>query len=87
MSSRAGSYHPWLRWCGCVGRDLRCCWVLGVAAFVRWLQNQLASWEGATGLHMVNRDRHGNAKSITLEGWTALAGMAALVVLIIWSIA
>lgn len=47
------------------------------------LESQLSTIEDKTGLPMLNRDRKGNAQSITLTGWTALAGMAALVVLAI----
>eukprot|EP00879_Flechtneria_rotunda_P002629 GHRR01002831.1.p1 GENE.GHRR01002831.1~~GHRR01002831.1.p1 ORF type:complete len:772 (+),score=213.92 GHRR01002831.1:193-2316(+) len=50
---------------------------------VALLESQLSSLEAKTGLPMINRDRQGNAKSITLTGWTAIAGMAALVVLLI----
>lgn len=33
------------------------------------------------------RDRSGNARSVTLTGWTALAGIAAFIVLIMWGVA
>lgn len=48
---------------------------------VALLESQLSALESSTGLSMLNRDRKGNAQSVTLTGWTALAGMAALVVL------
>ncbi len=43
--------------------------------------------EGVTGVAMLNRDRFGNARSITITGWTAVAGMAALIVLVMWGAA
>eukprot|EP00878_Enallax_costatus_P020866 GHUV01022075.1.p1 GENE.GHUV01022075.1~~GHUV01022075.1.p1 ORF type:complete len:715 (+),score=210.45 GHUV01022075.1:1362-3506(+) len=48
---------------------------------VALLESQLSAIESKTGLSMLNRDRKGNAQSVTLTGWTAVAGMAALVVL------
>ena len=36
-------------------------------------------------LQMLNRDRQGNAQSVTLTGWTALAGIASCVVLVMWA--
>ncbi len=50
----------------------------------RRLQYNLAAVEGATGLQFVGRDRYGNAQSLTLTGWTALAGIAALMVVLVW---
>lgn len=47
------------------------------------LESQLSSLESKTGLAMLNRDKKGNAQSVTLTGWTAIAGMAAMVVLVI----
>ncbi|GFH10065.1 uncharacterized protein HaLaN_05313 [Haematococcus lacustris] len=40
------------------------------------LQSQLKAMEGATGWAMLNRDRHGQVRSISLTGWTAGAGVA-----------
>lgn len=40
--------------------------------------------EGATGLTMLSRDRYGNARSVTLTGWSAVLGMAALVVVLMY---
>lgn len=54
---------------------------------VALLQSQLSRLEGATGLNMLNRDQTGVAESITLTGWTALAGITAMVVLIMWGLA
>ncbi|KXZ55868.1 hypothetical protein GPECTOR_2g1419 [Gonium pectorale] len=51
---------------------------------VALLQSQLAAVEGATGLTMLNRDRQGNAQSLTLSGWTALLGIASMVVLVMF---
>jgi Golgi apparatus protein 1 len=34
---------------------------------------------------MLVRDRAGNAQGVTLTGWTALAGIAALIVLVMFS--
>lgn len=51
------------------------------------LQSQLGMLESATGWNLMARDRSGNAQAITLTGWTAVAGMAALVVLIMWGAA
>jgi Golgi apparatus protein 1 len=36
---------------------------------------------------MVVHDRMGNARGVTLSGWTALAGVAALVILVLWGYA
>ncbi|KAL6765625.1 hypothetical protein V8C86DRAFT_2455787 [Haematococcus lacustris] len=46
------------------------------------LQSQLKAMEGATGWAMLNRDRHGQVRSISLTGWTAVSGMAALMLLL-----
>ena len=47
------------------------------------LESQLSTLESKTGLPMVNRDQAGHAQSLTLTGWTAIAGVAAMVVLMI----
>ncbi|WIA10935.1 hypothetical protein OEZ85_011100 [Tetradesmus obliquus] len=49
---------------------------------VALLESQLSSLESKTGLPLLNRDRKGNAQSLSLTGWTAIAGMAAMVVLV-----
>lgn len=51
---------------------------------VALLHNQLASMEDATGLQMMNRDKRGNAQSLTLTGWTAIAGMGALLIVVVY---
>lgn len=50
------------------------------------LKSQLGAVESATGVQMLNRDRLGNARSVTLTGWTALAGVTSLLILIVWGI-
>lgn len=50
---------------------------------VALLESQLSALESRTGLSMVNRDTAGHAQSLTLTGWTAIAGVAALVVLLL----
>lgn len=50
---------------------------------VALLESQLPALESKLGLHMVNRDQSGHAQSLTLTGWTAIAGVAALVLVII----
>jgi len=51
---------------------------------VALLQSQLSVIESSTGVQMLNRDKQGNAQSVTLTGWTALLGMAAMVGLLIF---
>ncbi len=53
---------------------------------VAMLQAQLQALESNTGLTMIKRDQQGNAQAVTLTGWTALLGIASMVVLVIWSI-
>lgn len=53
---------------------------------VAMLQAQLQALESNTGLTMLKRDQQGNAQAITLTGWTALLGIASMVVLVIWGI-
>jgi len=48
------------------------------------LQSQLSAVEGATGLTMMARDRFGQPRAVTLTGWTAVLGMAAMVVLVLF---
>lgn len=50
---------------------------------VALLESQLSALESKTGLPMVKRDRAGHAQALTLTGWTAIAGVAAMVVLLI----
>ncbi len=47
---------------------------------VALLETQLGALESRTGLPLVTRDGAGVARSLTLTGWTALAGVAAMVV-------
>lgn len=47
------------------------------------LETQLSALESKTGLPMVKRDQTGHAQALTLTGWTAIAGVAAMVVLAI----
>jgi len=49
------------------------------------LQNQLSGLEGATGMTLLARDRLGRARRVTLTGWTAVLGMAAMIVLVIYA--
>ncbi|GAX78146.1 hypothetical protein CEUSTIGMA_g5588.t1 [Chlamydomonas eustigma] len=49
------------------------------------MQSQLEALESKTGVQMLVRDRAGNAQGVTLTGWTALAGIAALIVLVMFS--
>lgn len=51
------------------------------------LKSQLEALESKTGVQMLNRDRRGNAQSVTLTGWTALAGIAAMLLLVMWGFA
>jgi hypothetical protein len=44
-------------------------------------QSQLTSLESSTGLSMLQRGRNGQATGISLTGWTAILGMAALLLL------
>jgi Golgi apparatus protein 1 len=53
---------------------------LGAAAL---LGSQLSRLEGATGVEMVARDAAGKPEGITLTGWSALLGIAALVVAVL----
>eukprot|EP00798_Chlamydomonas_sp_ICE-L_P010489 gene10489-8455_t len=46
------------------------------------LKDQLDKIDSTTGIPMVRRDRAGNARGISLTGWMATLGMAALVVVI-----
>jgi Golgi apparatus protein 1 len=49
---------------------------------VALLESQLASLEAKTGLSIVKRDPHsGKAQALTLTGWSAVAGIAAVVLL------
>lgn len=50
---------------------------------VALLESQLSALESKTGLPMVKRDQRGQAQALTLTGWTAVAGVAAMVVLLI----
>lgn len=50
---------------------------------VALLESQLSALESKTGVAMVNRDQSGHAQSLTLTGWTAIAGVAAMVVLVL----
>ncbi len=45
---------------------------------VALLESQLSVLESTTGLNMLSRDRAGAARGVTLTGWTALAGVAAM---------
>ncbi len=45
------------------------------------IQNQLESVESSTGLELLTRNTKGAAQGLSLTGWTALAGIAAMVVL------
>jgi len=45
------------------------------------LENHLASLESSTGMALLERDRQGHVQAVTLTGWVAVIGMAALVVL------
>ncbi|KAG2445817.1 hypothetical protein HXX76_000421 [Chlamydomonas incerta] len=51
---------------------------------VALLQSQLSAVESTTGLTMLKRDTQGNAQSLTLTGWTALMGIASMVLLVLW---
>lgn len=53
---------------------------------VALLQSQLGMLENSTGWKMLERDRLGNARAVTLSGWTALLGISSMVVLILWGI-
>ncbi|GIL70396.1 hypothetical protein Vretimale_3583 [Volvox reticuliferus] len=53
---------------------------------VALLQSQLSAVEATTGLTMLQRDNHGNAQALTLTGWTALLGIASMVLLVLWGI-
>jgi Golgi apparatus protein 1 len=51
---------------------------------VALLESQLSALESKTGLAMVTRDpRSGRARALTLTGWSAIAGIAAMVVLVL----
>lgn len=50
---------------------------------VALLESQLSRLESSTGLAMIQRDQQGHAQAVTLTGWTAVAGIAAMVVLVI----
>lgn len=41
----------------------------------------------SSSCQLLVRDRSGNARSVTLTGWTALAGIAAFIVIIMWGVA
>jgi Golgi apparatus protein 1 len=45
------------------------------------IQQQLESVETHTGLELITRNKQGMAQGLSLTGWTALAGIAAMVVL------
>lgn len=47
------------------------------------LQSSLEKVEQTTGLQTLSRDRQGGVRSVSLTGWTAVVGMAALVVLML----
>ncbi|PNH09949.1 Golgi apparatus protein 1 [Tetrabaena socialis] len=51
---------------------------------VALLQSQLVAVEQSTGLTMLTRDTQGNAQALTLTGWTALLGIASMVVLVLF---
>ncbi|EFJ50973.1 hypothetical protein VOLCADRAFT_103617 [Volvox carteri f. nagariensis] len=53
---------------------------------VALLQSQLSAVEASTGLTMLQRDNQGNAQALTLTGWTALLGIASMVLLVLWGI-
>ncbi|GFR46876.1 hypothetical protein Agub_g8517 [Astrephomene gubernaculifera] len=53
---------------------------------VALLQSQLSAVEAKTGLTMLQRDTQGNAQALTLTGWTALLGIASMVLLILWGV-
>jgi len=46
------------------------------------LESQLSALGSTIGLPMLNRDSQGRAQSVTLTGWIAVAGIAAMVVLV-----
>lgn len=48
------------------------------------LQSQLGALESKTGLPMMNYDKTGKAQNVTITGWTALAGIASLIVLMLF---
>jgi Golgi apparatus protein 1 len=50
---------------------------------VALLESQLSALESKTGVAMVKRDQSGHAQALTLTGWTAIAGVAAMVVLVL----
>lgn len=50
---------------------------------VALLESQLSALESKTGVAMVKRDQAGHAQALTLTGWTAIAGVAAMVVLVL----
>mmetsp|Transcript_34914 Transcript_34914/g.77608 ORF Transcript_34914/g.77608 Transcript_34914/m.77608 type:complete len:994 (-) Transcript_34914:752-3733(-) len=50
------------------------------------LKDQLDKIEMTTGLPMTTRDRKGSAQGISLTGWVAMLGMAALVVLVMFGL-
>jgi Golgi apparatus protein 1 len=45
------------------------------------IQQQLETVESSTGLELLTRNKLGVAQGVSLTGWTALAGIAAMVVL------
>lgn len=47
------------------------------------VHNQLENLEGITGVPMVKRDKQGGVTAISLTGWTAMAGVAALVFVVV----
>ncbi len=63
------------RVCTCVYASRACVCVCDSVS-----QDHLAQVEAATGVKMIHKD----SGSLTLTGWTALAGIAALIILIIW---
>jgi Golgi apparatus protein 1 len=50
---------------------------------VALLESQLAALETRTGVPLLARDTAGRAQGVTLTGWSALAGIAALVVMLL----
>ncbi|KAG2498297.1 hypothetical protein HYH03_003558 [Edaphochlamys debaryana] len=53
---------------------------------VALLQSQLSAVESRTGLTMLKRDNQGNAQDLTLTGWTALLGIASMVLLVAFGV-
>lgn len=49
------------------------------------LQSQLGALESKTGLPMMDYDKQGNAQGVTITGWTALAGISSLIILMLFA--